>query len=572
MSEPRARVDAGGASIGASLAGAPTAESAPSFAAIFRRILEHRWRSSPVTATIDGVAGHDHELDSFAPRTLEAQLAETAGLARLLAELPDDALTADERLDRAQVLGTLEADLHDWHHVRTWTWNPAIYPETAIYACYLLAVRESRPLEERMRALAARLSEIPRLLAEGLANLDGPARVLSENAIETCAGARELFGTTLPAVAAATAPAIRDRVAAGSADATAALDAYAARLREQLDAGGAVRNAAIGEAAFTLRFEKAHGLAITTDALLELAARVRRETEERLRQVAARIDPHRSWRELWREIGSDHPPAEAVLDAYRGEVARVRRFVAERGLVAIADEDLAVVATPEFERPLIPIAAYLPPAPLEPAGRGLFYVTPLPDGLEGEAREAWLAHHAWPNITQLVVHEAFPGHHLQLARAKRCGSRARALYGTPLLCEGWALYCEQLMVEEGLSEDPRVELTQLRDALFRTWRVDVDVRLHRGEWTVEESTERLVDAVGLDPATARAEVRRYAAWPTQASTYLVGRELLLDLRARVRERAGAGFELARFHDHLLSFGSLSPALTRRALLGEVPFP
>lgn len=546
----------------------PPAPTDSPFARVFARVLAHRWRTSPVAATADGCYDRADELDSFTPATLAAQLDETDRLVAELRALDGGSLSADARLDRDAVLGTLVADLHDWRELATWTWNPAICADTALYGCHLLAIRDSQPLERRMTWLAARLRHVPRVLAEGLAALKRPAAIHVETAIESCAGATELFRATLPEVATAASPRVRAEVDAGCATAAVAFESYSAALEAVRARGEAIRGPAIGEQAFVERFELAHGLAVSTDALLRLAAGVRAAIHDRLATVAARIHPTRRWPELLAELAADHPPPRELLASYRATVERLRAAVVDRRLATPTDDPLEVIETPVFERPLFPVAAYLQPAPLDAGGRGLFYVTPVDERAPERERIAALEQHGRAASTLLAVHEGYPGHHLQMTRAKRSGSVARLLYGTPLLWEGWALYCEQMMVEEVLGDDPAVELAQLRDALFRAWRIDIDVRLHRGEWTPEECERCLVRELSTAPATARAEVRRYAAWPTQASTYMVGRELLLELRRRIRAREGERFDLGRFHDRVLEFGNISPARIAEALVGE----
>ncbi len=548
-------------------AGTGTRAQAPpsDFEKLLARVLALRWRSSPVTATADGVHDFDEQLDRFDPGTLDLQLCEAETLASALRAIPDEALSPDEALDRAAVLGTLEADLHEWREVRSWTFNPAIYPELAIYSCYLLAVRDVLPLEQRLRAIVARLGAVPRLLAEGLANLAVPATVLLDNALQACAGASDLFERTLPLLGEHAAPALRSQLQDGCAAAWLALEQYARDIR-QLATSRGTRSFAIGADAFSYRFRHAHGFDCDPERLLSIGLAARERIEDQLREVASEIGGAQSWREQVRELGLDHPPAERLLDAYREDVARVRAFVTARQLATLTDDPLDVVPTPAFERSYLPFAAYLQAGPLDPAGPGLLYVTPVDPALGSEDVSAALAHHAKLSRALLVVHEGYPGHHLQCSRAKRDGSLARLLYGTPLMTEGWALYCEQMMVEQGFVDDPAARLVQLRDALWRAWRVEVDVRLHRGEWTAEQTAERAVIELGFDEPSARAEVARYCAWPTQASTYLVGRELLLDLRDRISAREGSAFQLGRFHDQVLGFGHLSPAAIRGAML------
>ncbi len=183
-------------------------------------------------------------------------------------------------------------------------------------------------------------------------------------------------------------------------------------------------------------------------------------------------------------------------------------------------------------------------------------MTPAQADSRGRARGA---------VELTVVHEAYPGHHLQLCWANRAGSVARRVLWSTLFAEGWALYCEDLMWREGFLTEPEQRLLQLKDLLWRACRVVADVALHTGGWEVQRATDYLVTEAGLDASGAAAEVRRYCGTPTQPLSYAVGMREILRLRDRARERAGNAFSLRDFHDRLLSWGTIPPALVARGM-------
>lgn len=223
-------------------------------------------------------------------------------------------------------------------------------------------------------------------------------------------------------------------------------------------------------------------------------------------------------------------------------------------------ETLEVVDTPAFLRPTIPYAAYMAPGAFEQQQQGLYYVTPIAQGAsDRERREQLLGHNTF-GMLLTNVHEGYPGHHLQLVVANRAPSLVRRLHDSTVFCEGWALYCEQLVLDEGLDSDPRMRLFQLKDQLWRACRIVIDAKLHTGDMAFDEAVDMLVNVAKLERVNAIGEVRRYTQTPTQPMSYLVGKQQILDLRQRERQRLGSRFDLRDFHDRLLAQGSLPVAL------------
>jgi uncharacterized protein (DUF885 family) len=217
-----------------------------------------------------------------------------------------------------------------------------------------------------------------------------------------------------------------------------------------------------------------------------------------------------------------------------------------------SDEELRVEPTPGFLRPVIPFAAYEPPAHFDAHQLGIYLVTPQAEGLHEHNHAA---------ILNTSVHEAYPGHHLQFAAANQNRSLARLLAAdfASELIEGWAHYCEQLMHEEGFATGPEVRFVQLNDLIWRACRILLDVDLSCGRLGLDEAVATLVREAAMDPAAALSEVKRYTYTPGYQLSYLYGRHLLLQLRERRHQAEAANFSLRDFHDRLLYAGTLPSA-------------
>jgi uncharacterized protein (DUF885 family) len=211
----------------------------------------------------------------------------------------------------------------------------------------------------------------------------------------------------------------------------------------------------------------------------------------------------------------------------------------------------------------MPFAAYIEPAVGDRPRRGIYLVTPSVDGDRGALRE-----HSWASIVNASIHEAYPGHHQQHAAALSSASPSRLVARAPEFTEGWGMYCEQLMLEEGFEDTPARRIIVATDAIWRAARIILDIRLHRGEIGVGEAIEFLVEHTGFERPNAVAEVHRYTRTPTYNLSYLLGKVLLLRLREDERRRLGAAFSLRGFHDALIYSGSIPVSFHRRLLRGE----
>lgn len=561
------------------------------------------WAAHPVDATAMGIHTHDGELAS----TDEVARAEHARHCREYLDAIERLSPRDvgEQIDRTVVRAQLRWELHELEQVRRYARDPGPYVDAPLHALYLMAVRDYAPAVERARRATERLIALPRLLDEARANLtrsavdpaeSGPMAasavdtspvqraqvqreagrdghlaavpVLVQTAAEVARAGLDLIEGMLPL---SLGPALEGnahefaRWENARRGAASALVAYAEWLEQEL-APRAAGDFALGRALFEAKVREVHGLGYTVDELRAYGLALKAQVEDALANLAAELMPGKSWRDVAEQLKGDHPSADRLIQVYAEEMARARDFVEERGLATIpAGEALEVIPTPEYLRPLIPYAAYQSPAAHETDQTGLFFVTPPP----AEALESALRDHCVYGIPVTALHEGYPGHHLQLTHANRADSEPRRVFWTPVFAEGWALYCEEMMWEQGFYADRRQRLLQLKDLLWRACRVVIDVGLHVDGWSFERAVEYLAREAGLERPNAEVEVRRYCAEPTYPMSYAVGKREVLRLRQSYRGQRGDAFELRDFHDRVLSWGTLPPPLIAQGLGLEV---
>ena len=290
------------------------------------------------------------------------------------------------------------------------------------------------------------------------------------------------------------------------------------------------------------------------------------EEEHAARAAAAReVDPDASEAEVIDRIKSDHPADfDGALDAYREAMLRARQHLIDQDLVTIPDDErIDVIPTPEYLRNVVPFAAYFSPATFDRDAKGIYIATPSVDGDPHAMRE-----HNIASVSNTSVHEAYPGHHLQLDVARRHPSLTRLMADAPEFVEGWGMYSELMMREHGFDAGPAFRVMLHTDAIWRACRIILDVRLHRGEIGIDDAVDFMVEHTSFERPNAAAEVRWYTYRPTYPMSYLLGRTLLLQLRADEQARLGDAFSLKGFHDALLRNGSLPVSFHRRLLAGE----
>jgi uncharacterized protein (DUF885 family) len=534
------------------------------FARLANEILESIWRSSPFAATFVGIHKYDHELDNVDRDYLVSVNNERKELLKKLENLNEKTLNHEEYIDWQLLKNFLQSSITDFEVMRYWQTNAAEYANICVDSLHLLFLREFAPIEERAGAILSRMKQIPRFLQDASRNLKEAPRIFTTLAIEVNDGGHN-FLKTLTAKLGVLTPRFASELEKASCDAAAAINAYGDFLKHEL-LPKSKGEFAIGEQHFNFKLKTDHMLPYTADEILEYGYNIKGGTEDELEKIAHRISTHKTWLDIVNDVKTQHPPAPGLLAAYKKEMERAKKFIQEKDLVTLPrTEELEVISTPEFYRPIFPYAAYMPPAPFEKQQKGFFFVTPLDDNLPIEKQEEQLRGHPLYGIPVTALHEGYPGHHLQLVYANQLKNKLRRILNTNVFIEGWALYCEEMMYDAGFYSDPRSRLLQLKDQLWRACRVIIDVGLHTKKMKYTEAVDLLINDAKLQKVHAEKEVTRYTYTPTQPMSYLIGKRQILQVKSDYQMRAGNDFKLREFHDRLLSFGSIPICLIRQAL-------
>jgi uncharacterized protein (DUF885 family) len=523
------------------------------FAGLLADFVADELAADPVRASHLGAPGYDDALPDLSAAGVAAARRREEDYARRFASYGDDELDGAERIDRDLALLALRgrAIRREWGD---WQRDAESYLEPALFGLFTTFLHRMRPEPELAASARARLAAMPDLLAAARDNLDPDlaSPLLVRRAVGHARGAVDYLREWLPREA----PGL-DEPAGHAADAVEEHGRWLAAFAER--ARGDWR---LGEARYTALLQESEGLGFGAGELHERGRAAYEELAADLARRALDFDGSTDWRALSDRLNADAPPTlDAMREEYAAWAARARAFCLERDLVTLpAGERCEVVPSPPHERAITAVAFYYDPPLLARGVVGHFFVPYPPDGSDAETVRQRLASNSRVAIPTTAVHEAYPGHHWHLSwLSAACERPLRKLLHSSYFLEGWALYAEQLFREHGFYADPRHEIGQVEARLFRAARIVLDTALHCGDMAVEDATTYLRERVGMSEETARAEVVRYCAWPTQASAYLTG-ALEID-----RMRRGWTGSLRDFHDRLAGSGMLPLGLAERAL-------
>ena len=541
----------------------------PSFADLTETFLDAELADSPVRASALGLTDFDDRLDDLSEVAFERRRASDARWLEEFRAVGDEGLSFDERIDRDLVISILRGRqiVEDWE---VWRRQPDVYLNPGMSGIFGLFLHRLRPLEQLVDAAVSRMSLIPENLEAGKRNLRPelvPSIFLDRAANQARAGARYVR-EILPAQI--DEGPMRAKLAEAGEAAGSAYDAY-------VDFLEAMRSAATGEWALG---EDRYSALLREKELLGFDARELRDRGQaayddlatELTRCAREIGGTDDWKRVLDDLNEDHPTTpEEMRVGYEDWTERARVYLREHRLVSFPDgEECAVVPSPHFQRPVLAVASYMQPPPFSDRMKGHFFVPFPPDGASDEEVQKRLASNSYPGIPTTAVHEAYPGHHWHLVMSKANASRVRQVFRTPYFSEGWALYAERMMREQGFFTDPRHEMFQYEATIFRAARIIVDTSLHMGEMSWDEAVRFMLDHTALTEPTAKAEVTRYCAWPTQASSYLTGCLEIVRIREAFFAARGSSDTdaLRAFHDGIASSGGLPIALAERAVLAR----
>lgn len=510
----------------------------------------------PEYATFFGIHDHDAELASGGRDAIDDEVAFYRRTIDELTTIDPTDLSGERALDRDLAIHQARLGLFWLTEHKPWAGSSG-GAEHIGEALFPLFTRDFAPLEDRLASIAGRLEAAPRYLSETRERVTDPVPLWTQIDLESTEQLPAFLDTI---VAAARSDggnqAVADRLSTAVEATKAALDDHAAWLRDDV-----MPRASSDWKAGPDRFEemvRLRELEADGDEILAVGEELLESEQAARTAVAAEIDPSASAAEVADIIKDDHAASFVEsLGEYRRAMDRARSFVVENGLATPPEEDhLNVIETPSFIRHLIPFAAYYEPAKFDPVPVGTYIVTP-------PSSPAMMREHNRSSISNTSIHEAYPGHHLQLSAAITNPSLVRLFSGAPEFSEGWAFYCERMMKEAGFDDTPKGWYVVHTDAIWRATRIILDVQLHRGLIGFDDAVDRLVAETGFERPAALAEVKRYTSTPTYQLSYLFGRHMIEKLKAEVEARDGASFSRRRFHDTLIYGGTMPVSYARR---------
>ncbi len=523
----------------------------------------------PTFATLDGVHAYDDLLEDLSRSAIEAQIRALTGFLRRLGEIRVEALTPIEKVEHPMLAESVKARIFDLEEVRTWERNPQVYADILSSSLAGQTLFTYAPAPERARRVLSKLRQAPRLLQAARDNVKEPPGIYVKIGLETLRGLLKFIETDLPrAFLDVDDLHLLGDLADASTEATDAVRSYIQYLETEL--GPRARASfRLGREKFEQKLRLDEGIDLSADRLLSIAGRELYATQEEFRRVAGRLngsDPVGAWQ----RAKESHPGPGELIGAARQQLDDLVRFIQRRDIVSIPDGEPVVVApTPDFYR--WSFASMWSPGPFEAKPmQAYYYLTDIDPSWSAERQEEHLRDFNYPTLWFISIHEVYPGHFLQYQHLRQVESKLRKsiMFASATFVEGWAHYCEQMMIEEGFErQDPAIRLGQLAEALIRLARFIVAIRLHAEDISVEQGVRFFRDEAFLEEGNARREAERGTFDPTYL-VYTVGRLALLKLRADWKAQQGNRYSLRAFHDALLGNGTIPIWAHRKLLLGE----
>ena len=538
------------------------------------------FKYQPTVGTQAGYHQYDTQLEDYSRKSIAAEIRALKSFERRIAAIHPDADAADFALrsDREIVLSTIRSMVLTLEAIRPWEKNADNYSSTCANGAFTLMERKFASPDERLRSLVARERQMPGLLNDARVNLKNPPRIYTEIAIEQLPGIVSFFEQDVPAAfAGAQDAALKAEFAQTNAAVIAALKSYLDWLKTDLLArsNGDFR---IGAETFSKKLQYDEMVDLPLDKLLEIGWADLRKNQAHFKEVAKELEPARDASAVLEELGENHPAPDRLLDAFRATFDGLVGFIRAHNIVTIPSDARPIVEeTPPFMRATT-FASMDTPGPFETHATEAYFNVTLPDpAMKPEEIEGYMHSFNVGTVISTAVHEAYPGHYIQFLWLPQAPSRVRKLLGANTDIEGWAHYCEQMMLDEGYGQpgagakDEResnfLRLGQLQDALLRNARFIVGIEMHTGKMSFDDAVAFFQKEGYQSKETAVVETKRGTSDPTYLY-YTLGKLEIMKLREDMKKKQGAAFSLEEFHNSFLRQGFPPIRVVREALMGD----
>lgn len=563
------------------LAGAVRADAGAQFRAQFGdAFLDRYWALQPDAAIAVGYYRYAGRLAVPDAAYRARRLAFLDRSIAALQRLPDAGMDAATRTDRAVLLSQLEQERWSLAEFREWQWNPALYNVADAFA--LLLNTPYAPEAERLRTVSTRLTQVPAYYAAARAAIERPVREQVQLAVQQSQGTLDVFGDDLERQVAGSAldAAERARFLQRLRAARAAVEGYIAFLQaldERLARDGGGRDFRIGRAAYERLFGYTIQTGVTPDALYARALQEKERLHARMAELADRLwpkyfpdqapPPGRVARigQLIARLSENHATPAGFYGEVQALIPRLEDWVRTHQLVDLdPSRPLAVRVTPPYQRG-VAMASVNAPGPYDATAKTYFNVTPL-DAFTPAQADSFLREYNHWLLQILVIHEAVPGHYVQLVYANKTPSRIKSVFGNGPMIEGWAVYSERMMLESGWDPSPEMELMYSKWLLRVVCNTLLDYGVHVRGMQEDEALRLLRDEAFQSETEARGKWRRAQLSYVQLASYFAGFSAIYDFRESLKQQLGERFDLKKFNDRFLSYGS-APVAVITPLIG-----
>jgi hypothetical protein len=533
------------------------------FRAVSKRIIDDHRSFDPTGSAASGLHRFDGVLPDYSGAAVSRYVARARkDLAALDRIERTNRLSRTARLESGVLRGMLLTELSELEDQRLPRGFPFYFLFRLGIVNYLL--RNYAPLDRRLRAVGKLQGQIPDFLKSLRRTIDRRlADTCYEMAEMAATGILDSYARELPDHLKDASPGVRALVERTNETAKSELKAlvhelttsYKPRIKSDF---------ALGRRKYERMIFAEHLAHIPLERLSEVGRSDLKKNQTAFRETAKAIDPSKSPNEVLEDMEGDHPTEESLIEDTREMLEDIRGYLVDHDIVTVPSEERAkVIETPRFYR--FATAAMNPPGSFEKVAKdAYYYVTPTEESWTPEKKEEWLRYMNYPCLRNISVHECYPGHYVHFLHRMRVGSTALKSYYSYAFTEGWAHYCEEMMVEEGFG-DRRLKLAMLQDALLRDCRYLASIGMHTAHWTWEDATRFFMENAYLDRLPAEREAKR-GTWDPGYLNYTLGKLMIRKLRADwEKQHPKAG--LKEFHDAFLALGAPPLGLAREHLLG-----
>jgi uncharacterized protein (DUF885 family) len=536
------------------------------------------FKFGPTLGTSAGLHQYDPLLEDFSRSAVDKQIEALHRFEKRVADFDATRLDQTEAADRDIVLCSIRSALLTLETIRPWEKNPDTYSSGITNSVFTVMSRRFASSDDRLRSVVAREKQMPAALRAARENLKNPPRIYTEIALEQLPGIVSFFQSDVPAAFAdAQDSALKTGFAESNAAVIAALQSYEQWLKSDLlpRSNGDFR---VGADVYSKKLLCDEMVDTPLDRLLEIGKADLRKNQGEFDRIAKEVDSHKTPREVLAELAADHPAPDHLLQAFRDTFDGLIGFIRQKHIITIPSDVRPILEeTPPFERATT-FASMDTPGPFEKVAKEAYFNVTLPGPHDTPEEIAGrMAGFNRGTIVSTSIHEAYPGHYVQFLWVPQAPTKVRKLLGATTDVEGWAHYCERMMLDEGYGqpgagakdarESKLIRLGQLQDALLRDARFVVGIEMHTGKMSFEEAVKFFVEEGYQSPQVGRVETKRGTSDPTYLY-YTLGKLEILKLREDLRRKQGAAFSLENFHNDFMKQGFPPIKIVRRALLGD----